>query len=385
MIRVAFILPSQPRDWMGGINYLRNLFWAIHESGCQQIQPVVFCSRDFPRDILAEFPAVETVKTGLFDRFSPSWWVRRIARFSGRDLVLIQLLRKHDIAVVSHKMPSGLDGGKIKLVCWIPDFQHVHLPDFFSTHELQSRDHEFKRLCDISDRIIVSSHSAKRDLAAFYPGKENMADVLQFAVRPPDPSLIISRVQLQEKFGIYGDYLYLPNQLWIHKNHGVVIEALHQLKKADRQVVCVFTGATNDYRHPHYFEELLQKIRVLDVEEQVKILGVVSYKDVISLMHHAIAVINPSLFEGWSTTVEEAKVMGKRLILSDIPVHREQVTDGSNFFDPNNPEELAEKIWLEVESGVKRMNMSDHVRDAQIAFSGYGMKYQEIIKGVCGE
>ena len=385
MIRVAFILPNQPRDWMGGVNYLRNLCWAIHEPGCQQIQPVFFCSRDFPQDILDEFPEIETVKTNLFDRLSPLWWVRRLTRFSGRDIVLIQLLRKHHIAVVSHKIPSGLGGSKIKLVGWIPDFQHIHLPGFFSAHELQSRDQEFRHLCDISDRIIVSSHSAKRDLAEFYPGKENMADVLQFSVRPPDPTLIVSRVQLQEKFGICGNYLYLPNQLWIHKNHGVVIEALHQLKETDRQVVCVFTGATSDYRHPHYFEELLQKIKVLGVEEQIKILGVVSYKDVISLMHHATAVINPSLFEGWSTTVEEAKVMGKRLILSDIPVHREQVADGSGFFDPNNPEELAEKIWLEVKGSAKRMNTSDHVRDAQIAFGDYGMKYQKIIEGICGE
>lgn len=363
---------------------MRNLFWAIHDSECQEIQPVVFCNRDFPQDILAEFPAIEIVKTGLFDRFAPSWWTRRIARLSGRDLVLTQLLRKHKITVVSHKVPSGL-GSEIKLVGWIPDFQHVHLPGFFSAHELQARDQEFRRICDISDRIIVSSYSAKSDLAAFYPGKESKADVLQFAVRPLETSLIASRAQLQEKFGICGNYLYLPNQFWMHKNHGVVIEALHLLKKADRQAVCVLTGATNDHRHPHYFKELLRKISASGVEEQVKILGVVSYKDVLSLMHHATAVINPSLFEGWSTTVEEAKAMGKRLILSDIPVHREQVTDGSRFFDPNNPEELAEQIWLEVESGTKRIDAFDHVREAQIAFADYGMKYQKIIKEVCCE
>ena len=384
MIRVAFILPSQPKAWMGGINYLRNLLWAIHDSDCQEVQPVVFCKQDFPEDILAEFPAVEIVKTGLLDRFSPSWWVRRIARLSGRDHVLAQLLRQHNIAVVSHQVPSGL-GGEFKLVGWIPDFQHVHLPGFFSAHELQARDQEFRRLCDVSDRIIVSSHSAKSDLAVFYPGKEALADVLQFAVRPPEPNLIASRAQLQEKFGICSDYFYLPNQFWIHKNHGVVIDALHRLKGMGRHVVCVFTGATNDHRHPHYFEELLQKIDALGVEEQVKILGVVSYNDVLSLMHHAAAVINPSLFEGWSTTVEEAKAMGKRLILSDIPVHREQVRADSRFFDPNSPEELAEQILLEVENGDKQMNMSDHARNAQIAFAGYGMKYQEIIKKICGK
>lgn len=369
---------------MGGINYLRNLFWAIHDSGCQEIQPVVLCNRDFPQDILAEFPAIEIINTRLFDRFTPSWWVRRIARLSGRDPVLTRFLLKRNISVVSHHVPNGI-GSEIKMVGWIPDFQHVHLPTFFSADELQARDREFRRICDISDRIIVSSHCAKSDLAAFYPGKENMADVMQFSVRPPEPNLIASRAQLQEKFGITGNYLYLPNQFWLHKNHGVVIEALHCLKRMGRKVVCVLTGATNDHRHPHYFEELMQKVNALGVEEQVKVLGVVSYDDVLSLMYHTIAVINPSLFEGWSTSVEEAKAIGKRLILSDIPVHREQVTDGSRFFDPNNPKELAEQIWLEVESGTQRINLFGHVKNAQIAFASYGMKYQKIIKGVCGE
>jgi glycosyltransferase involved in cell wall biosynthesis len=63
-------------------------------------------------------------------------------------------------------------------------------------------------------------------------------------------------------------------------------------------------------------------------------------------------MINPSYFEGWSTTVEEGKSFSKRLILSDINVHREQ-SPNSLFFNPNSPEELAnciEKEWSEEQS-----------------------------------
>jgi glycosyltransferase involved in cell wall biosynthesis len=54
--------------------------------------------------------------------------------------------------------------------------------------------------------------------------------------------------------------------------------------------------------------------------------------------------LQPSLFEGWSTTVEEAKSLGKKLLLSDIAVHREQNPPESVFFDPKNSEELAAKM-----------------------------------------
>ncbi len=36
------------------------------------------------------------------------------------------------------------------------------------------------------------------------------------------------------------------------------------------------------------------------------------------------ALINPSQFEGWSTTVEEAKSLGVKMLLSDLEVHKEQ-------------------------------------------------------------
>jgi hypothetical protein len=67
-------------------------------------------------------------------------------------------------------------------------------------------------------------------------------------------------------------------------------------------------------------------------------------------MIHAIAVINPSLFEGWSTSVEESKSRGKAVIHSDIPVHCEQAPARGYFFNPHDPEQLLEHL-LDLRSG----------------------------------
>ena len=64
----------------------------------------------------------------------------------------------------------------------------------------------------------------------------------------------------------------------------------------------------------------------------------------ISLMYHSIAVINPSFFEGWSTTVEESKSLGKKILLSNIDVHVEQSPSRAHYFNPNNAYELADLI-----------------------------------------
>ena len=94
----------------------------------------------------------------------------------------------------------------------------------------------------------------------------------------------------------------------------------------------------------------MELLKTLEVESQFKILGIIPYKEMISLMYHSAAVINPSMFEGWSTTVEESKILNKSILLSDIPVHKEKNPKKASFFNLSSPVELAEKIEQCVEN-----------------------------------
>ena len=69
-------------------------------------------------------------------------------------------------------------------------------------------------------------------------------------------------------------------------------------------------------------------------------LKVIPYIDMISLMYYSIALINPSKSEGWSNTVEQAKAMNKKVILSNIDVHIEQRDKNCIFFKPNDFKKL---------------------------------------------
>ena len=57
-------------------------------------------------------------------------------------------------------------------------------------------------------------------------------------------------------------------------------------------------------------------------------------------MQESIAIIQPSLFEGWSTVVEDAKAIDKLVIVSDILLHREQIELNCLFFDPHSASSL---------------------------------------------
>ena len=147
--------------------------------------------------------------------------------------------------------------------------------------------------------------------------------VLSFVSAPSTndlPSLDI----LKEKYSFNSPYFYLPNQFWKHKNHSLVIDAINDLKKEWPDVLILASGSQQDYRDPSYYSHLMSKVKTYGISSNFLSLGLVPYTDVVSLMPNSIAVINPTLFECWSSTVEEAKSLGVTLVLSDINVHREQ-------------------------------------------------------------
>jgi len=72
--------------------------------------------------------------------------------------------------------------------------------------------------------------------------------------------------------------------------------------------------------------------------------GFIDRLDQLILMKNAQAVIQPSLFEGWSTVVEDAKALNQTLIVSDIAVHKEQLENKAYYFMPSDYKDLAFKM-----------------------------------------
>jgi glycosyltransferase involved in cell wall biosynthesis len=345
MIRVGFVIEKSQENWMGGINYFQNLIQMIYKLPERKIEAVLFLGKQSNLELFRNFPPIEIIHTELLDRGSLKWFIRSVLKYLfSKDSILEDLLIKHQISLLSHSGYIG-KGAKIPVLGWIPDFQHRYLPHHFTVDEIKSRERGFERVCEQSVSVLVSSYTAQNDLRKFLPSCFHKSKVLQFVVDPGFVSDEPDIGKLQNIYGMTGPYFHLPNQFWAHKNHRVIIQALQILKESGREVLVLATGKTEDYRRPEYFVELMTFARSCNVSEQFLVLGIVPYSHLIGLMRNSISLINPSLFEGWSTTVEEAKSLGKRIILSDIPVHREQAPPGGVYFDPHNADSLAEAMW----------------------------------------
>ncbi len=337
-MRVGFILSSG--DWLGGLNYLRNLFAAIHALPGSPITPVIFSGKR-QVNASADFSGIEVIQTSVLDRKSSGWFLRQIiAKTTARDMILQRLLRRHGISVLSHSSHLGKQTA-VKTIGWIPDFQHVHLPEFFSPEERRRRDREFMKLCVHCDKVIVSSKCAAADLGTFSPEYAHKAELLRFVASPVSLAHAAGLPDLQRLYSFNGPYFLLPNQFWAHKNHRVVLSALQILKRRNEPLLVLATGSSDDYRNPSFFPSLLEYAAECGVLDCFRVLGRIPFDHLVGLMQHATALINPSRFEGWSTSVEEAKSMGKQIVLSDIPVHREQGPERGFFFPVDDPEALA--------------------------------------------
>jgi glycosyltransferase involved in cell wall biosynthesis len=345
MIRVGFAMAESDRSWLGGVNYRANLLRAIVANPNRKIEPVILASPAIPSSFFDSFPPVEIIRASINNGTGRLRYVHEIAkRALGRDPMVERLLRAARIDILSH---SGQIGARANLptIGWIGDFQHRRLPEFVSAAEVAARDRLLGRYCDFCSTILLSSYDAQRDLAEFAPAAIPKSRVLRFvsglgACCEPN----VKESGLDKRYGIEGPFFHLPNQFWVHKNHRLVLEALAILKERGRPEFVIATGDTNDARHPAHFDALLRYAVEFGVEEHFKVLGRVPYADLVALMSGAIAVLNPSLFEGWSTTVEEAKSMGKTVILSAIPVHREQAPEYGVFFPPESAEALADAM-----------------------------------------
>lgn len=340
------ILYNYDEHWIGGAYYIQNLIRSLNSLPKEeQIVLNILAKDEFVFENLKKTTGYEKLK---FIQFEP--------RFSILERVINKLTFKVFRKKIISKKPK-LDYvfpifGLLEelkhisnIIFWIPDLQDKHLPDFFSEEEIQARHNSFLNMIALGYPIVFSSYSALNDFRKFFPVAKNRLEVLQFAVVHP-PLEFDGFEDVKLKYSIEGDYFISPNQFWQHKNHMAIIQAARILKSRGVKVKIVFTGKEYDYRNPDYTSNLKQKVFDYQLENEVLFLGFIDRADQLMLMKNALAVIQPSLFEGWSTVVEDAKALNQTLIVSNIQVHIEQLVDKAYFFEPHDYQQLANQMLV---------------------------------------
>lgn len=326
-------------EWIGGLYYRKNIAFELLQNNYIQenYKVIVYCTKKNK----ALFKNVHNLH--VVSAPSESNAIQKL--FKGLYILMFNV--KYEFPVYREHIYK-----RVVSINWIPDFQHRYYPELFTPDENQSREEKYSSYSQTIMPMVLSSNVCLTDYSKFYSPHNSSVRVVPFVSYIEDVVLSLEpqkELDILHKYGIQTKYVVVMNQFWQHKNHIVVFEAMIEFFSRDpnNDLLFVFTGRMEDYRNPEYIKKLEELSANPIVSSHIKILGFIDRIEQVALMKNAAFIIQPSLFEGWGTVVEDAKVLDKTILLSDIPVHREQMNEKCILFDPHDPIALAELIYIE--------------------------------------
>lgn len=335
------ILSHHFLEWTGATDFLRNLLRAL--AGVPGTEIVFICPfADAGAASGNADPRSEQERLAeTYDLFASVFPGLRFVQIGEWVGAIHDLKVYHGIDVfVMSVLPLSRD---VPYICYWPDCQHRHLPEFFSADEAAKKDERISALLATGRPLVTNSRSARDDFVALYGADPGLVFDLPYA-----PMLNPAELGAAEYPGrpvVDGPYFMVSNQMWRHKSLETALEALALLGDRPGAPHLIVTGSRSGSR-PGAYEALIAEF---GIERRVHLLGHIPKADQLGLMRRAVSVIQPSLFEGGpgGGSVYDAHALGVRCIVSDIPVNREIPPDPAiSYFEPRNAASLARLMEL---------------------------------------
>jgi glycosyltransferase involved in cell wall biosynthesis len=234
------------------------------------------------------------------------------------------------------------------MVCNLPsvytphDLQHLAYPQYFTQTDFLSREVLFPAGCRFSHTVVVGTQWVKEDVTRRYRVDPAKIQVIPWAPptlfykepRAVDLTAVRNKYQLEVPFGLY------PANLWPHKNHEKLLEALARVRQKHDAVRLVCTGSLLQ----PFWPKIQSRIHELGLEQHVRFLGFVSDAELRCLYRLAQFLVMPTLYEADSNPIHEAWSEDVPVASSNIPPLVEQVHDAALLFDPHDVDAIADAV-----------------------------------------
>jgi glycosyltransferase involved in cell wall biosynthesis len=216
----------------------------------------------------------------------------------------------------------------------LPQFQRLYWRAFIPATS---------RVCDA---ILAVSQNTGRDLEKFVPAAAGKVTVTPLASRfsPATHSDVIGRVPA------YPPYILMIANLTPNKNVGKVVEALAMLRQRGRSIELIHIGTD-------LIGELKSATQRYAMKDCVRSLGKVSDEELVRVAGGCLALVVPSLYEGFGLPALEALALGAPLICSDRGALPEVAGDAAIIVDPTEAAQIADAVALVQDDGELRLRL----------------------------
>lgn len=237
----------------------------------------------------------------------------------------------------------------IPYVVAIHDIQHRLHPEFpevSAQGEWERREQRMRTLIAGASVVLVDSEVGRADVLEHYGDTGIAPDAVRpLPFRPAhylgDAPTDDAREAVRKKYGLRGEYLFYPAQLWPHKNHRRLVEALGILSAQGIRLPLVLAGSRSGELRARTYVEMMEAAAECGVEDLVHYLGYVPDDEMSALYAEALALVMPTFFGPTNIPALEAFQLSCPVITSDIRGIREHVGGAALLVDPESPDSMA--------------------------------------------
>ena len=230
-----------------------------------------------------------------------------------------------------------------KTVITVHDLAFLYYPHFL-TAESAAYYGQIDKAVVRADHIIVPSKHTKRDLTAQLGVVEEKISVIYEAANPSFGPLPVepTRAEIIAKYQIPSSYVLFVGTIEPRKNVSGLLRAFAYLQRKYEinDVGLVIAGAKG-----WLFDETLDLVSELGLEESVYFLGRVTDEDLHKLYVGARCHVHAAYYEGFGLPPLEAMACGTPTIVSNVSSLPEVVGDAALLVDPKEAEEIAVAIY----------------------------------------
>ncbi len=178
-------------------------------------------------------------------------------------------------------------------------------------------------------------------------------ETLRAPLEPAERNAALARLGL-----LPGFFLFVGNPK-PHKNLGRLLSAYSRLGRERPELPLLVLAGARKERLPR----LRREIEALGLAGHVRALGFVDDGCLRALYQGALALLFPTLAEGFGLPIAEAMACGAPVLVADRPVHLEVAGDAAERVDPLDPDSIASGIVRLLDSPARRQRMAARGRE----------------------
>ena len=227
---------------------------------------------------------------------------------------------------------------------------HDVTPYFFPGHKMKSviRKIGFRTVFFSSvkkaSKVIAVSENTKSDIVKHFKIKENKIKVIyegadsQFKIINNNQKI----TEIKKKYNITKPFIFYTGVWRNHKNLVGLVKAFDILKNKYKLNYQLVLGGKED----PYYPEVRKTWEKLGLEKKIIRTGFIKQEELPLFYNAAEIFVIPSFYEGFGLIGLEAMACGTPVVSSNKTSLPEVLGDAAIYFNPNNPEEMAEKMKL---------------------------------------